>query len=91
MPGMANIAAKTKLPVVPAFIVRINDSGNGGNYSKHRLIIEPPIDIKYTGDRKTDTMNILKLFNEKIEDIIKQYPEQWFWIHNRWKTRPDDE
>jgi KDO2-lipid IV(A) lauroyltransferase len=36
-------------------------------------------------------MNILKLFNEKIEDIIKQYPEQWFWIHNRWKTRPDNE
>ena len=89
MPGMANIAAKTKLPVVPAFIVRIK--GKDGNYSKHRLIIEPPLDIKYTGDRKTDTMNILKLFNEKIEDIIKQYPEQWFWIHNRWKTRPDDE
>ena len=95
MPGMANIAAKTKLPVVPAFIVRLNEKDGGGtgggNYSKHRLIIEPPLDIKYTGDRKTDTMNILKLFNEKIEDIIKQYPEQWFWIHNRWKTRPDDE
>ena len=89
MPGMANIAAKTKLPVIPAFIVRIK--GKGGNYSKHRLIIEPPLDIKYTGDRKTDTMNILKLFNEKIEGIIKQYPEQWFWIHNRWKTRPDGE
>ncbi len=55
MPGMANIAAKTKLPVVPAFIVRIK--GKDGNYSKHRLIIEPPLDIKYTGDRKTDTMN----------------------------------
>jgi len=86
MPGMANIAAKTKLPVIPAFIVRINEKE-----SKHRLIIEPPLDIKYTGDRKTDTMNILKIFNEKIEDIIKQYPEQWFWIHNRWKTRPDNE
>ncbi len=89
MPGMANIAAKTKLPVVPAFIVRINEKY--GNYSKHRLIVGQPIDIKYTGDRKTDTMNILKMFNEKIEDIITQYPEQWFWIHNRWKTRPDDE
>ncbi len=94
MPGMANIAAKTKLPVVPAFIVRLNErNGNmgGGNYAKHRLIIEPPLDIKYTGDRKTDTMNILRMFNEKIEDIIKLYPEQWFWIHNRWKTRPDNQ
>ncbi|MHB1546702.1 MAG: lysophospholipid acyltransferase family protein [bacterium] len=103
MPGMANIAAKMKLPVIPAFIVRINDetesnSAGGiendrkrGGYARHKLIIEPPLDIKYTGDRKTDTTNILKKFNEKIEDIIKQYPEQWFWIHNRWKTRPDNE
>ena len=88
MPGMANIAAKTRLPVVPAFIARLKDAR--GNYTKHKLIIEKPLDIKYTGNRKTDTMNILKMFNEKIEDIIKQYPEQWFWIHNRWKTRPDE-
>ncbi len=93
MPGMANIAAKTKLPVVPAFMVRLNEesiNNGGGNYAKHRLIIEPPLDIKYTGNRKIDTINILRMFNEKIEDIIKQYPEQWFWIHNRWKTRPDE-
>ncbi len=99
MPGMANIAAKTKFPVIPAFIVRLDESNEfneenvkkSGNYAKHRLIIEPPLDIKYTGDRKTDTMNILKMFNEKIEDIIKRYPEQWFWIHNRWKTKLDEE
>ena len=88
MPGMANIAAKTKLPVIPAFIVRLK--GEKGGYAKHKLIIEPPLDIKYTGNRQTDTMNILKMFNEKIEDIIKRYPEQWFWIHNRWKTRPEE-
>ena len=88
MPGMANIAAKTRLPVVPAFIARLKDAQ--GNYTKHKLIIEKPLDIKYTGNRKTDMINILKMFNEKIEDIIKQYPEQWFWIHNRWKTRPDE-
>ncbi|MHB1661148.1 MAG: lysophospholipid acyltransferase family protein [bacterium] len=87
MPGMANIAAKTRVPVVPAFMVRVKD-GNG-KYAKHKLIIEPPLDIEYTGNRKADTMNILKMFNERIEDIIKKYPEQWFWIHNRWKTRPD--
>ena len=85
MPGMANIAAKTKSPVIPAFIVRIND----GNFKKHKLIIGKPLEITYTGNRKTDMMNILKMFNETIENIIKMYPEQWFWIHNRWKTRPD--
>lgn len=89
MPGMANIAAKTRLPVVPAFMARIEGGDGKYKYVKHKLIILPPLDIKYTGNRKTDTMNILKMFNEKIEDIIKKYPEQWFWIHNRWKTRPD--
>jgi KDO2-lipid IV(A) lauroyltransferase len=89
MPGMANIAAKTKLPVVPAFIVRLEEGGKSGSFAKHRLLIEPPLEIKYTGNRKADTLNILKMFNEKIEDMIKRYPEQWFWIHNRWKTRPD--
>ncbi len=87
MPGMANIAAKTKAPVIPAFIVRIKD----GNFKKHKLIIGEPLEITYTGDRKTDMMNILKMFNETVENIIKNYPEQWFWIHNRWKTRPDPE
>lgn len=85
MPGMANIAAKTKVPVIPVFMVRMNE----GNFSKHKLIIGKPLDIKYTGDRKTDTLNILNMFNGRIEEMIKSYPEQWFWIHNRWKTRPD--
>ena len=87
MPGMANIVAKTKAPVIPAFIVRVKD----GNFKKHKLIIGEPLEITYTGDRKTDMMNILKMFNETTENIIKNYPEQWFWIHNRWKTRPDPE
>lgn len=89
MPGMANIAAKMKVPIVPAFLVRLNDKK--GNFKKHRLIIRKPLDIKYTGNRKFDMMNILTIFNKEIEDIIKEYPEQWFWIHNRWKTRPDQD
>ncbi len=87
MSGMANIAAKMRVPVVPAFMVRLND--RNGNFKKHRLIIRKPLDIQYTGDRKSDMMKILKIFNEEIEGIIKEYPEQWFWIHNRWRTRPD--
>lgn len=86
MPGMANIAAKTRAPVIPAFIVRVKE--REGGFSKHKLLIGKPLEINYTGDRKKDTVNILEIFNEQIEDIIKKYPEQWFWIHNRWKTRP---
>jgi KDO2-lipid IV(A) lauroyltransferase len=86
MPGIANIAAKTRAAIVPAFIVRQGK----GNYMKHKLIIEKPLEIIYTGKRKEDMMSVLNGFNKTIEDIIKKYPDQWFWIHNRWKTRPDD-
>jgi KDO2-lipid IV(A) lauroyltransferase len=122
MPGIANIAAKTRATVVPAFIVRQtgydydignaahsnNSAAESGNtvvknkgiyrsgiqkksYCKHKLIIGKPLKIDYTGNRKEDVMNILNIFNRTIEDIIKEYPEQWFWIHNRWKTRPDND
>lgn len=87
MPGMANIAAKTRAPIIPAFIVRVREKG----YLKHRLIIGKPLEVNYTGDRKADTINILNMFSETIENIIKQHPDQWFWIHNRWKTRPEGE
>lgn len=84
MPGIANIAAKTKARVVPAFIVRQS------NFSRHKLIIGEPLEINYTGNRKEDVLNILNIFHKTIENIIKEYPEQWFWIHNRWKTRPNE-
>ena len=83
MPGIANIAAKTKARVVPAFIVRQS------NFSRHKLIIGKPLEINYINNRKEDVINILNIFHKTIENIIKEYPEQWFWIHNRWKTRPD--
>jgi KDO2-lipid IV(A) lauroyltransferase len=84
MPGIANIAAKTKARVIPAFIVRQS------NFSRHKLIIGEPLEINYTGNRKEDVLNILNIFHKTIENIIKEYPEQWFWIHNRWRTRPDE-
>ncbi len=85
MPGMANIAAKTRDVVVPVFLVRKNKEEG---YEKHFLILEKPLEINYTGDRRVDTLNILNMFNRCIEDAIRKYPDQWFWIHNRWKTRP---
>ncbi len=85
MPGIANIAAKTKIPVVPAFTIRSKDDPR-----KHKLIVQKPLKIEYTGKKKEDMMTILNMFNKTIEDMIRQYPEQWFWIHNRWKTRPEN-
>ena len=50
-------------------------------------IIEP---VK-TGEREHDILETTRLYTAEIERIIRQYPDQWLWIHKRWKTRPKGE
>jgi KDO2-lipid IV(A) lauroyltransferase len=44
-----------------------------------------------TGDRKQDVIDTTAAFTAEIEKIIRAYPDQWMWIHRRWKTRPPGE
>ena len=53
----------------------------------HGQILEPI----QTGDRKQDILETTALYTAEIEKIIRQYPDQWMWIHKRWKTRPQGE
>jgi len=78
--GFALLALKTRAPVVPVFMVR----------NRNRFIIEfcAEIELVQTGDRTHDIeANTLK-YNQAIEAMIRRYPDQWFWVHQRWKTRP---
>ena len=78
--GFALLALKTRAPVVPIFMIR----------NQNRFIIEfrPELELIQTGDRTHDIdANTLK-YNQAIEDVIRRYPDQWFWVHQRWKTRP---
>ncbi|MGI8410655.1 MAG: lysophospholipid acyltransferase family protein, partial [Pyrinomonadaceae bacterium] len=50
----------------------------------HGEIIEP----SRTGDRHRDVLETTARFTAEIEKLIRAYPDQWLWIHKRWKTRP---
>ena len=81
--GPALLASATGAAVVPAFILR---TGRG-----HRVIIKPEIPIVSTGDKARDTIENTGRFTKALEDTIRQRPEEWFWVHRRWKTRPPEE
>jgi KDO2-lipid IV(A) lauroyltransferase len=79
-PALAVLAMKTEAPVVPVFMVR-----NG--FGKHRLIIQKPLELVHTGDIKKDVEANTQLFNQTLESMIRQYPDQWFWVHRRWERK----
>ena len=63
--------------IVPVRCIRLPDS-------HFRVEISPPIEFAITGDRKTDVTAALVEINKIIENWIREYPEQWFWLHRRW-------
>lgn len=80
--GLALLAMGSGAPVIPTFIVR-----KGGG--KHEVILGEEVEVKVTGDKKRDILVNTARFTKGIEDFIRKYPEQWFWLHQRWKTRPE--
>lgn len=83
--GLARLALKTEAPVVPGFILW--DS----RLKKYRLRFEPPVALVRTGDAERDLVENTARFSRIIEDYVRRYPEQWLWVHRRWKTRPPGE
>jgi len=79
-PGLAVLAMKTGAPVLPVFMIR-----NG--FQNHRLLIKKPLELIRTGDIKKDVEANTQLFNQTLESMIRQYPDQWFWVHRRWERK----
>jgi KDO2-lipid IV(A) lauroyltransferase len=79
--SLAVLAMKTRAPVVPAFIHRLPDGD-------HELVLEPEIPLVITGDLDHDIAANTARFTEAIERQVRTHPEQWFWVHRRWKSRP---
>jgi len=79
-PGAAVLARMQKAPVVPVFIHRL---ANG----RHHLTVHPPKYIDETKEKEAAQEEVTKELMEVIESHIRQYPEEWFWLHDRWKTR----
>jgi KDO2-lipid IV(A) lauroyltransferase len=80
--GIARLALRTGAPVVPAFIVREGTSG------RHRVHVLPIIYVQRSGDFESDVQRASQQFSDVFESMVRRYPEQWLWVHKRWKTRP---
>jgi KDO2-lipid IV(A) lauroyltransferase len=55
---------------------------------RHRVVIEGPIEVPHTGDRARDVLAFMQDLNDRLERWVRAHPEQWYWLHRRWKTRP---
>ena len=78
-PGPAILSIKVNAPILPMFIVRENGMGR-------RLLIGSPISIERTFDEKKDIEMLIVQFTKAIEEIVRQYPNQWAWLNRRWKS-----
>jgi KDO2-lipid IV(A) lauroyltransferase len=83
--GLARFALHTDAAVVPGFLHW--DAG----LRKYRLCFEPAIELVRTGDDATDICENTQRFTRVIENYVRRYPDQWLWLHRRWKTRPPGE
>jgi KDO2-lipid IV(A) lauroyltransferase len=78
--GLAAMAFKSGAPVLPVFMIR-------ESFRTHRLVIRDPLELIHTGNFKQDVEANTQLFNQVLESIIRQYPDQWLWIHRRFERK----
>ncbi|HXN24175.1 MAG TPA: lysophospholipid acyltransferase family protein [Candidatus Dormibacteraeota bacterium] len=83
--GIARLALHTDAAVVPGYAYWDKTLG------KYRLRFEPPLELIRTGDTERDIRENTARFTKVIEEFARRYPDQWLWIHARWKTRPAGE
>ncbi|MDG2307028.1 MAG: lysophospholipid acyltransferase family protein [Candidatus Binatia bacterium] len=79
-PGPARLAQIAQVPIQVVVLARVGDSG------KHQLISRPPIDPPPRGKDPAALVEVTTKLNEQLEAIIREYPEQWLWMHRRWRV-----
>lgn len=83
--GVATLALRTGAVVLPGYILW--DEAK----QIHRLCFEPPVETINTGNPKDDIVTNTARYAKVLEAVIRRHPDQWLWIHRRWKTRPEGE
>jgi Kdo2-lipid IVA lauroyltransferase/acyltransferase len=77
-PGASLLAMRCNSPALPAFCTRDDD----GTFT---ITLEPPLVLKRTGDLSADLRTNTQIMTDAIEKMVRKYPEQWFWVHKRWR------
>jgi KDO2-lipid IV(A) lauroyltransferase len=80
--GMARLALRTDAAVVPGFLIW------DASRRKYRLRFEAAVELSRTGDEEADVRENTQRFTKVIEEQVRRHPDQWLWVHKRWKTRP---
>lgn len=78
----ALVAMRSGAALIPLFIIR------EGRY-RHNILCGEEIPLHRSGDVERDILENTGRFTAVVESGIRKYPEQWFWMHQRWKTRPN--
>lgn len=83
--GLARVALKTGAAVVPGFLL--------WEAAEERYVLHfgEQIEIEETQDSESDIVALTQACTRVIESWVRRYPDQWLWIHRRWKTRPPGE
>ena len=83
--GLARVALRAGAAVLPGFLL--------WEAAERRYVLHfgPELTLARTGDAEADALANTALFTRVLEDYIRRYPEQWLWVHRRWKTRPPGE
>ncbi|MDR1583962.1 MAG: lysophospholipid acyltransferase family protein [Prevotellaceae bacterium] len=81
--GAARLALCTHAPVLPMYMKRMENN-------RHQFTILPEVPLINTGNRENDLLENTQNYTQIIEEIIRENPTQWVWMHERWKTNPDD-
>ncbi len=82
---LAKLALRTGADVLPVFAPWERERG------RFVLKIDEPLIFDRSGDEEQDVQRLTQLFTNVVEKYVRRYPDQWLWIHRRWRTRPPGE
>ncbi len=83
-PALGRLAVRFNAPILPVFAY----PEAGGRY---RIVYGPPIETPNTGDPEADALELTARATALIEEAVRACPTAWFWMHRRWRSRPDGE
>jgi KDO2-lipid IV(A) lauroyltransferase len=77
--GPVSLALASGAALITCYIYRDNNH--------HQIVIDDPIELTISGDKQRDLVVNTEKWQKRIESYIRLYPEQWVWMHKRWKTQ----